>query len=478
MVLSQGAILSGTVVDAAGVPVEGAELIDATSSGHFVSGAALLGSGREALAVTGPDGSFRVDELACGHWSIRVRHDKQPSKTFEGNADIPGAEVSGLEFRLAAGDSIAGRVVGLPEDVGPMTVRARVVDREGGMLAGFRPGSSRTTECGPGGNFLLEGLEDGLTYDLQVRKSRSPSGPGVVVFGGGARSDTVRARAGDRGVELLFSVGATIVLRTLDAKTGAPVTALRVSSEITWSSPVRDEDGRVKREFEDGRVEIADLFPRGKRSRVSVKITSTGFYDWEREDIEIVLGQRIDLGDVRLEPAPVVVVNVFDDASGAPVEGARVTLRPRPEAPDAGSMSMSFNLSIGDDDEAFVETGGSSRQATTDENGVAVLSSLEGEEAVLRVESGSHAPFELKSLFLPPGARVERDVRVVRAARWSWPSARRTEVRWRVSVSSIARRGWTRTGGSSALCTRATTRPMSTERSRSSISRRVCTRFE
>ncbi len=414
-VLHAGAILSGQVVDSNGRPVEGAELHLASARAGFFASEVLMSRLREPLSVTGVDGSFRVDELACGHWQILVQSETEPWAVFEGDAEVPGAEVFGLEFRLPPSATIAGRVLGVPPDkVGRVVVRARpLIDdlsRIDDLSSHSRRGV-RTAGLENDGTFLLPGLQMDEQYDLQVRDTATGE---HAFFGGAARSDSVRARAGDRGVELIFNLGARLAFVVADARSGERITTMEVFAGMDWPLPVRGEDGRVRREFPEGRVEVSELFPRKDKNSVTLRIRATGYADYVREGILLEPGSDLDLGRIELEPVPVVVVTVVDDRSGLPVEGARVNLRRQPLPAAEGVFSIGAEVSIGEDVGDIDIGGGEGSRARTDANGVAVLTSIEGETCQLRVESEGHAPALIDGLVLPRGQRIAQEVRLLR----------------------------------------------------------------
>ena len=411
IVLSEGAILSGHVYDSNGNPVEGAQLMNSLSSeSGFLASEPLFARVRKPLAVSDQDGAFRVESLACGAWEIVIRSEDHPSLTVSGVADIPGAEVAGLSFQLTESATISGTVVGLPDDgAGMLVVRARPASENGVFSFGFRGNGMREAQCSADGAFMLKGLEAGKSYEIQAREKR-PGRIDSIFTGSDIRSDSVRARSGASGVELFYSPGATLTFEVIDDSNGRPVTAMKVSVGAQFLTPVFDDDGRIRREFPDGLVEVSGLYPRGARKTVNIEVKATGFQEYMVEDVEFLPGDGMNLGTIRLTPVPVLVVNVTDAKSGAPVTGARVSLNPAPEPVAQGERRVSMNFSIGDDEDEPVSVMGSRNSAVTDEFGVATLNSLEGIDCVLRVESDGHAPFEDPRLFLPSGKRVERDV--------------------------------------------------------------------
>ena len=412
LILSRGAILSGHVYDSFGSPVAGASIYDnQPEAGDLIFGLSGARFNRGGLlATSAEDGSFRIESLACGAWSFSVESDEHPILSVEGVADVPGKEVGGLAFQFAATGSISGRILGLPKDGHEqLSVRARPSARRGDMLFGADPAETRQVDCDADGSFDLRGLKANEDYDLQARIPRG-NRIGIGMLGGGFRSDVTRARAGDSGVELFYSRGASIRFQVVDARSNEPVTELLVSSGRRFLMPLRDDDGRIKRDFPGGAVEIPGIYPRGNKQTVDLEISATGYHEQSFEKLEFLPGDDLDLGVIRLNPAPVLVVSVTDAKSGVPVTGATVSLSPAPKRVDQVEGRFEMEMSFGEDDSDRGTFFGNQRRAETDEFGVAILNSLEGIDCVLRVGSDGHAPFELNPLYLPEGERVERDV--------------------------------------------------------------------
>ncbi len=401
-VLALGALLRGRVVDAAGGGVPGAALRMGSLSQSFDFGFARRSS--EPFAVTEDDGSFLIDRLACGPWEIVVDSARHPKKSFRGMAETPGAETSGLVFQLERGDVISGRVVGFPEEErGELEVRARRATDEG--FRGFA--DDRTAVVEHDGTFLLEGLHAEQDYLLQARRQSGTGGmfPGM----GSSRSEPLSAHAGTHGVEIPYLPEATVSFQVLDARTRQPLTAFRVEAGVTWPRPLLGPDRKPLLEHENGLVVVDGLRP-GADERAQIRVTATGYREYARDDIAVATGTETNLGKVFLEPVPVVRVTVLDQKTGAPIEGARVRLQK--EAPSNGNVEVSMSFDIGDSGGDFLP--GGAETARTDENGVAELTSLEGENVSIQVSKTKYAKLTRSGVFLPAGETVEETVRLSR----------------------------------------------------------------
>ncbi len=400
LILARGAVLSGLVVDASGRGVAGAKLIRQDPEHRE---AFFLGPDRAATAVTAADGSFRIDELACGAWRILVRSEEHPDLSVEGLAEEPGVEQGGLRWQLPPGAEIAGRVTDVPpEERGQLEARAA---RSGSGPEFFGP--ARRAEVRGDGAFTLRGLEPGREYELQARRKERA---GAFEFWERSRSQTVRARAGDTGVVLSYQPEAALAFQVLDARTRAPLESFQVEAGTDWVQPQRDDSGRVRTIYPEGRVRIGGLRPSGPDERVQFVVNATGYREYRREDVAVLAGQELDLGALFLEPVPVLRVHVVDDRGGEPVAGASVRL----EKDGGDHMEIRRTLAIGADDESETIEIGGTRAARTDEQGRAELTSFEGETCRLSVRSKEHAPREITGLFLPAGEVVEQEVRLTR----------------------------------------------------------------
>lgn len=396
LVLARGAVLSGIVVDPEGRGVAGARLVRdeiENGAGMFFVGA------REASAVTGADGRFRVDELACGAWRFLVQSEEHPDLVVEGVSEEPGVEQDGLRWQLAPGATIAGTVTGVPSDErGQLEVRAL---RGSGGEEFLGLGAARVAKVEASGAFQLRGLEVGQRYSLQARRANAEGERG---FWERSRSNSVEARAGDSGVVLAYQPEAALLFTVFDAKTRAPLEAFRVESGIDWPVPLNDEQGRPRKLFPGGVVRVGGLRPSSDQERVQLNVRATGYEDYERADIAVRAGQELDLGAIYLDPVPVVRVQVTDKKTRAPIAGATV----RVQKQQGDEMNVRRTISIGEDEGVETLDFGEGRSATTDEQGWAEITSYEGETVEISARAKGYAPGKLEGVFLPRGERLEQ----------------------------------------------------------------------
>jgi len=415
LVVVQGVFLRGRVVDSAGRGVAGAVLHREDPEVRSFG----FGARSEPLTTTESDGSFLVDHLAAGPWRVRVNSEEHPSRLFEGITERPGEDVGGLVFELPPGGVIEGFVTGLSD--GPVRdeifVRAMPGDGDG-FFGTFGPGV-REAELDEAGRFRLVGLQVDTPYRVQARK-RDSSARGF--SGSSSLSQAVTANAGERGVELLFQLPATVTAKVVDDKTGQPIEEFLASGGMRWMQPVRDEDGQILRRHPGGVVSFDELRARSSEDRLNFEITAVGYEEYRRDGVQVAPGSAQDLGEIRLVSVPVLRVTVTDEVTGAPIDGADITLaidKPEANLPGAGGeRRISFDVRVEDDGSGpvVVSGNGEQRRARTDDTGVAAISSFEGELCTLRVEAPGYAPFELKSLSLPRGTLVDQSVELGRGA--------------------------------------------------------------
>jgi len=390
--LEEGIILSGTVRDEAGLALEGVRVHEPL---EFDGGGFLLISGdapgRE-VARTDPDGRFSVMNHAAGEWELQFRSDEHLNAKLVGTLATPGGRDDSLVVTLAEGQAIRGVVIGAPGDE-TLEVTAAQIDAD----LGFTPERGKhRTEVSSDGAFHVRGLQPDKIHELRLWK---PGG----FEGRSARSAVVEARSGDSGVRLEYSLGCALLCQVVDAQTDEPLTHFRVEAGVQWRTPLLDEDGKLRTAYEGGHVRVDNLRPRGGETEASLAISAVGYEGYSREGIELVDGAETDLGVIRLEPIPVVRVEVTSAASGSPLKGARVTISEY-EEPSAGGprrLGTSISITATSSGESLLSGDGPSQGGKTDAAGVAIVSSLPGKQVVVSIEHEDHAAYQGEPFLLP-----------------------------------------------------------------------------
>ena len=398
--LEQGAVLTGRVVDPDGRGIGGAELELLAELGgtFFFDGAGPRGS---PLATSAHDGAFESAELPAGGFRILVRHPEHPDALATGRVERAGERLDGFTVVMDHGLTIAGRLVGAPADaLGSLVVRA-LPERQSRMAAaeaGDLSPEVREAEPVGDGTFLVRGVRAGLVYELHARRRTSSSGLAGLL--GTSLSARVPATAGDRGVEIVYQPSGALLFQVVDAGSGAPIPEFEARAGVSFLMPMVDDDGRPVRAHPEGRARFGNLRP-GPDERVQLAVSAVGYRETLLEDLTVPLGTETDLGTVALEPIPLVEVTVLDARSGGPVPGARVTLAAHRDEAEAGlRMTVSIDATSGDPDDLVMEREGAST-ATTDEDGVARLSSLDGTAGTLTVRHPDFAPLESEPFTSP-----------------------------------------------------------------------------
>lgn len=300
LVLAPGVALEGTVVNAAGRPVEGAavHVTEAVDSSFPIP---LALGGEEPAGVSGLDGFFRIEDLRAGS----------------------AVNVSVLRAGYTAGEARAVQVPAerpvriVLQEVG--AISGRVVDPDGKPIAGadvridFRPvgrlmrftGALLYDESDLEGNFRLTEVTPGL-IDLSAQAPGWQAG----------RVADLEVRGGEekRGVEIMLSPAAILEGRVLtpsgEALPGAQV-----------GLPFEEGQGRgfqMATTDDEGRYMLESL-PPGHRT---LEATHPD-YGTARRQTELRVGENSL--DITLEGGSEVSGRVVDD-TGMPVPGAQVWL--------------------------------------------------------------------------------------------------------------------------------------------------------
>ena len=408
--LEAGVTLEGRVVDRLGKAVPDAAILQAIERG--VGGMRVTIPGRGVLLTTSDaQGRFVVDALADGPWRFIVDASGYQVREERGRTEAKGAVHEGLLFVLERGERIQGVIKDLPAE---LASELRVEARPKGAGRGSRnivateaseasvPRARRAAVEGSG-RFVIEGLAPGVSQVLTVW--RHDTGSGWTRFSAVASSE---AWPGTAGLELLFRPESALLLAVVDAVTRRPIEDFVVWAGLDdrlRSLKQESDDEQVHRHHPGGRVRFGQLRPGRDGAKVGVRIRAVAYQEHERKRVPLEPGQELDLGVIALEPAAVVRVTALDDASGEPVQGARVFLAP--EGVDLGASYLS-----NDETEAWDHDG--LRFGRTGAEGVAILSAVVGEMCTLVATSEEHVASDPVDVFVRAGTDVERTLRLPR----------------------------------------------------------------
>ena len=307
------------------------------------------------LGTSGEGGEFRVTTRR-GAWNLLVSTagpfasdgtaPAYPDKLFTGNsADDPEIVV---ELHLEAGFTIEGAVSEastLPDELVVHALPAlawRYDDYGESELLPDTPyqrAGYRTALVQADGTFVLRGLAPGEPYRL---RALPPDGR---LEDADAFAEWTSARAGDRGVLLVYRAGITLELAVVDSSTGAPVDEfeLRLGEMVTQHA--------------DGKAVLRDVRPRALNPEPLYEdvpeagdiklIVDAPWYDLQEVVAQRAMpGQHMNLGRVALVPLRVLPVRVFDVEDEALLEGAVVTLALSPPESDAPTKHRKSSVEV------------------------------------------------------------------------------------------------------------------------------------
>ncbi|HEX5052838.1 MAG TPA: carboxypeptidase-like regulatory domain-containing protein [Planctomycetota bacterium] len=425
LVLADGAVVEGRVLDAQGSPIEGARvsrLLDFEK--NLPAGMDFAAPEMAAMDdlrsgetdVTDTAGHFELAHVEAGDFTLRARHAEHPTAQRTGLTVAGGQTLSDVVVTMPRGAQIRGVVVGIPEGVKGLSVMASPKpeagnDPSGGLLgmlgdplefmaeAGFAMGE-RKVPVEADGSFVLRGLKADSTYRLWVaQQGRGFAGAGIC-------SARVEAPSGGFGVELRYEAGVTVTFVVVDARSGEPIERLWVRDELRGGGGFADmmafaPNNARSKAYPEGRVTVANLRPK-KDQTLQLTIDALGHAQQKREGIALPVSGSLDLGTLKLEPRPVLRVTVAAAENGRAIAGARVELRPKREG--RGADNPFAALAQG--------ARSSPRSGQTDSKGQCTLNVLDGEVGELQVRARGLAPF-VAEVAMAPSGDTEQQVRLL-----------------------------------------------------------------
>lgn len=352
VVLDQGVVVRGRVVDGRGQPVPQACVLVAYDCIRRRSKLSLPGRGAP-VAWTDKEGEFVVDQLAAGPWHLLVEDGVHQTGEASGELARPGLEQGNVRIVLEDAWTISGKVVAktstLP--VG-MRVSARPVEEEHDEEDGGEESSFRLSFSGHGGGmftngpaprpvqgrvrhglvdadgaFVVAALEPNRVYRIALARPRA-DGKG---WRGVPTEEIKPALSGSRNLLLEVRPTSTLAFKVVDAATGAPLEELLVWGGQGRERNMRNDKGESARRFPGGIVEWTDLRVNPGGKPFQLRVAATGHLDHEARSVAIKNGETTDLGEIRLQPCTLVKAVVYREGTREPVPGARVVLADKKE---------------------------------------------------------------------------------------------------------------------------------------------------
>jgi protocatechuate 3,4-dioxygenase beta subunit len=359
-------VVAGAVSGPGGEPIEGAT-VTARLTGE---GAGLAPP--SAAGSSGPDGGYRIEGLPAGTFEVEAVADGFVPARAGAVVVSPGATAS-VDLRLAAGMAISGRVA----DPAGKPVAGAVVSVDRDLMSMAMLGADahvpRTTSA-KDGTFRLGGLGDA---PVDVKAEAEGFAPAV----------RRKVAPGETGVEIVLGAFGSIAGRVTDAE-GAPVADFEVEVVAATSQvpgvPGMQAAGRARLAGE-GRYRVEGL-PAGT---YAVSVYPATFAPAHRPSVEVADGAETAGVDFTVPVGATLRGRVVEDASGAPVPGATL------------SVSLHMNPMM-----AMVGMG-RARTAVSGADGAFVLTGLPEGEATLRASHERYAPAVLPGLRLPREEEIE-----------------------------------------------------------------------
>ena len=379
--LAPGVTLTGRVLDAANRPVAGATL---HRRGASRSGFVVINGRGGVVTSTDEAGRFEVLRQSPGTFDFVVVHEGHPEGGFDGTTEVEGETVSGIEVRLGEGASVTGLVRGAPTDaIEELEVRALYSPAGVDGAASEFERRGRGARVAADGSFVIHGLPPEGEIELRLLRGEG------AFFERARCSESVHCRAGDGGVVVPFSDGASIEFRVSDA-TGDPIEGATISTGFDYSRPYSGDDV----ELGGGRYRINGLWPPDAAgTALELSVAAPGYEPAHLDLGRLRPGELMDAGTVTLETKPTVTVTVLDRTSRRPVEGARVRLR-YDVREDSGAVRGVFfaNPTEGDGDEHSLEPfAGSPAEALTDSEGRCAIEITPQGDAIFEVTHPRYA---------------------------------------------------------------------------------------
>ena len=414
--LAQGVVVEGTVTDHRGRPVEGVQVLRAVSSKGGSTRLELVGLGIP-VHETGPDGTFRAATLAPGGWHLIFDSPTHRITELTGETEPAGQNERGLRVVLESGLTIDGRVEGLaPTAEQPLRVQARRTDEqptgETVGVEGAERARSRFTTVAGDGTFHFDGLAPNTQYllvlqrqvkddDAELPEEHDPwrSMPGV---------DDVASMSGEKEVVLRYREESSLTWKIVDSETGAPITnyvARLWGRGLGGAGVLEDESGETDTSHPGGVGSYDHLRPRQSGAESTLFVRAEGYRDLSEDNLLLKPGEAKDLGELKLERAPRVTVRVVDDATGDPIEDARVFL----SGPD-GEDELD---SVVQSDHDHMPTSNRELQAArTSSSGHARITAFAGKLCRVRAVAQGYAPCDSETS--APPHETDLELRLIR----------------------------------------------------------------
>jgi hypothetical protein len=189
-----------------------------------------------------------------------------------------------------------------------------------------------------------------------------------------------------------------LVFQVVDARTAQPLSTFEVRVGQAYLRPLLDDEGRIRHDHPAGRVRFPDVIEASAGESVQLSITAHGYAELRVPDLFVAPGRELDLGTLRLERAPRIILRVLDELTGEPLFGARVRISPAGQVPPS-------------DERPPLPSALDPWSGRTDQDGRVLLDSRPGEQVRITVRHATHAPLDAL-LFVPLSEEYQETVRL------------------------------------------------------------------
>jgi len=301
--------VSGVVVNDAGAAVIGARVFVRRQKGEE-GVPANLGSG-----VTNVEGRFRMLTIEPGQGcTLLAQHSMYLDSQSDAFEILPGVEYADLKLVMAAGGSVAGRVVDESgEPIEGATVKAQLISE--GLDVNFVTG--KTVRSDASGKFTIGGIEPGAyLVAAEAAGHLTRSVPGIQVVSGRTVMD----------VEIRLGEGSAVAGRVI-SPAGEPIRGATVT--VTDTSEGSRREVRTTNARGEFRVDSLGQEP------VEVEVKMEGYQSARRQGVPV----NVENLEFMLERLGTMRGTAYDEA-GNPVTAYSV----RPERADGGAADAAEAL--------------------------------------------------------------------------------------------------------------------------------------
>ncbi len=366
--LRPGRHLRGTVLTESGRPLEGAAVLLAARRGFMGVEGSFEGIGRE-VTRTDAAGRFEVDCLTPGAWHLYF--DAEGFQVEERSGTFGGSSLQTLEpVRLAVGHSMAGEVIGWPEESGVL----RWVEAVGSGNAGARP---RRSAVDAKGGFQIHGIAPSERVTVRLVKAMEGGG-----FEPSTEAPPQWVPSNTKDVQIHFGKKLALEARVVDGA-GVPVEHYQAFSQLGYFGGTHEIGGEGPSEslvhHPGGELRASGLKLFSREAEPRLHIHADGFFDFDSGGLKLEPGTTLRLDPVTLERAPMLRVTALSPA-GTPAAGAEI--------------KWSFK-------------DGRERSAVTNAEGFAALTASANEPSILTISAGH---FSIQQREMPPLEGRDRSV--------------------------------------------------------------------